>query len=107
MRVRESSALTDIFARDFGERGLARHTADLHVRFLILPADPLVAITDFDDDTWEWWLTETPNPFEGGRSTDWGTESSPASDAAIRFSRRGDDRWEWDSYLALHRSGGL
>jgi hypothetical protein len=107
LRVRQSAGLADILAGDFGEKGLARHTADVHVRLLILPADPFVTVTEFDDETWKWWLTDAPNPFEGGRPTNWGAESVPVSDAAVRFSRRGGDRWQWDSYLALHRNGAL
>ncbi len=105
--TRRRLRLADPFSEDFGTGGLARHAPEVHVRFLILPADPVVAAVQFDEEFWGWWSQDRPNPFEGAASTNWGREALPEATAAIRHERWGDDRWNWNGYLALHRSGGL
>lgn len=93
-------------AESFGTGGLARHVDDVGVRLLILPYDPSASVVEFDADFWEWWMKNRLNPFEGATPTDWGTQSTPTVEAAVRF-HQWDGRWNWGAYLALHRSGAL
>jgi hypothetical protein len=86
---------------------LAQFVSDPAVRLLILPADPTTFIVRFDRDFWSWWGEDRQNPFLGAQRTIWGTQSTPTADAAVTFNRRGDTKWEWESFLALHRHGGL
>jgi hypothetical protein len=106
-RVRALYELVDPLSDTFGTGGLARHAPQVHVRFLILPADPEATIAEFDEAFWEWWMGDRPNPFEGASITNWGEEAKPEASAAVRLQRWRGDPWSWDSYLALHRSGGL
>lgn len=106
-RVRRRLLLVDPLVEDFGTGGLAHHAPDVHVRFVILPADPDAVVVDFDEPFWEWWMQDRPNPFEGAPATNWGRDSLPAATGAVRFNRWTDDRWNWDAYLAMLRSGGL
>lgn len=105
--ARERIQLADPLSADFGTGGLARHAPDVHVRFLILPGDPEAAAVEFDEELWTWWMQDRPNPFEGASATNWGREGLPEANAAVRYDRWRDDRWNWDGYLALLRSGGL
>jgi hypothetical protein len=105
--ARRHLRLIDPLSEDFGTGGLARHAPEVHVRFLVLPPDPDAAAAQFDQDFWAWWMQDRPNPFEGASPTNWGRESLPEATAAVRYERWTDDRWNWNGYLALHRSGGL
>ena len=106
-RERQRLRLVDPLSEDFGTGGLARHAPEVHVRFLILPADPEAAAVQFDEDFWAWWMQDRPNPFEGSSSTNWGREGVAEATAAVRYDRGTDDRWNWNGYLALLRFGGL
>lgn len=105
--ARQRLRLVDALSEDFGRGGLARHAPEIHVRFLIFPADPEAAAVQFDADFWAWWMQDRPNPFEGASLTNWGREGLPEATGAVRYDRWTDDRWNWDGYLALHRCGGL
>jgi hypothetical protein len=105
-RFRDRQRLADPEAVDLGLGGLGRHVPNLSVRFLVLPADPEATVISFDDDFWQWWGEERPNPFHG-RPADWGNYRTPTAEAAVRHDQLADDRWSWDTYLALHRSGTL
>lgn len=98
-RVRQPLGLTDRHSASFNAGGLARLSSDANVRLLILPADPAGVAAAFDDDFWNWWMEDRDNPFEGAHRTDWGSESVPTHDAAVRFDRRRTDQWAWDDYL--------
>src|SRR5206468_2227360 len=89
----------------FGTGGLVRHAPEVRTRFVILPADPMLTVAEFDDEVWEWWQGAWGNPFEGGNATNWGQEQTPTVEAAVRFRRWRDGRWQWDDYVALHRNG--
>jgi hypothetical protein len=106
-RARSRLRLIDTEADDFGTGGLGRFVEDVGVRLLILPADPEANVVEFDNDFWTWWLEDRPNAFEATSRTNWGPRHCPTSDAAVRFDRWTDDRWKWEQYLALHRSGAL
>jgi hypothetical protein len=106
-KARERLHLADPLSGDFGTGGLARHAHDVHVRFLILPGDPETAAVELDEQLWDWWMEDRANPFEGASATNWGREALPEATAAVRCDRWTDDRWNWDGYLALLRSGGL
>jgi len=105
-RVRESLQLIDPLSDTFATGGLARHAPEVNVRFLLLPADPGADVMEFDEEFWAWWMQDRLNPFEGASPTLWGRDGMPAATAAVRYDRS-DDRWNWDSYLALLRCGGL
>lgn len=106
-RIRKTFRLTDPSAEDFGTGGLATLAPEACVRFLILPGDPdSVSIPEFDSSFWEWWGRERPNPFQG-RPTDWGPQRKPTVDAAVRYRPSNSERWRWDTYLAVHRSGAM
>ena len=105
-RAREAIDLTDPRSDKFGRGGLAAHVEDVGVRFLVLPSDPERSVASFETDFWEWWMEDRPNPFEGAAATDWGIQSTPTAHAAVRYNQR-SGKWNWGSYLALHRHGGL
>jgi len=105
--ARRRLGLIDPLSDDFGTGGLGRHAPDVHVRFLVLPSDPEIVAVQFDEDFWAWWMQDRPNPFEGASATSWGREALPEATAAVRYDRWSDDRWNWNGYMALHRSGGL
>ena len=69
--ARDEMGLADPPAEDFGRNGLARCSPAVHIRFLILPADPQATLIQFDTETWTWWQAEWPNPFEGASRTEW------------------------------------
>lgn len=98
--------LADPSSESFGRGGLAAHVEDAGVRFLVFPADPERSRIQFDGDFWEWWMEDRPNPFEGAAPTAWGNQSTPTAHAAVRYNQR-NGKWNWSSYLALHRHGGL
>lgn len=105
-RVRSALLLSDPMSEDFATSGLARHVEDPRVRFLVLPADPDRSVLAFNSEFWEWWKTERDNPFPAQR-TRWGYDHHPTGEAAVVHDHVGNDRWAWDTYLALHRSGSL
>lgn len=105
-RAREIIGLTDPRSDDFAQGGLAAHVEDVGIRFILLPADPEGVPIPFEEDFWEWWMQDRPNPFEGAGVTDWGRQSIPTAHAAVRYNRR-NGKWNWSDYLALHRHGGL
>lgn len=82
--------------------GLGRRVADLSTRIVILPADPTARLLEFDDELWRWWGEDRPAPF-GASPIQW-AEGIPTVDAAVRV-RPGRDTWE--TFLALHRHGGV
>jgi len=106
-RTRARLQLADPLSDAFGTGGLARHAPEVHVRLLILPADPEATVVELDEGLWDWWMQDRPNPFEGASPTKWGGDALPEASAAVRFNRWTGDRWNWDGYLALLRSGGL
>lgn len=105
-RARAPLRLVDPQSEDFGTGGLARFVEDVGVRFLVLPADPELAVLRFDEAFWPWWMQDRPDPFDGAPPTDVGRQSMPTATAAVRFDQR-NRRWEWFQYTALLRSGGL
>jgi hypothetical protein len=84
---------------------LARHVGEVSVRFLILPADPDAALLHFDEEFWAWWRPEREAPFPGRVSC--GHAFHPTGDAAVRHDEHTHDRWAWDIYCALYRSGAF
>lgn len=106
-RAREDLDLVDPTADGFGTGGLARHAPDAHVRFLVLPREPERTNLELDEDMWSWWMEDRPNPFEGAIPTRWGTYRMPHATGAVRTDRWDDDRWKWETYIAMLRSGGL
>lgn len=105
-RAREALKLVDPQNKDFATGGLGRHVEQLSVRLLILPGDPEHDAVGFDESLWSWLKGEFESPFEG-RPTDWGQHPLPTTAAAVRCLQISADRWNWDSYLAIHRHGGL
>lgn len=105
-RYRRRLRLLDPEAADFASGGLAKLAPEVAVRLLIVPADPEEVRVDFDTRLWEWLKAEHQSPF-GGPATDWGRETKPTSEAAVRFEVYTDDKWRWGRYLAVHRHGGL
>jgi hypothetical protein len=76
IRYRERERLVNPTAEDFGAGGLARLIRDPSPRLLVLPSDPEVHISDFDEAFWEWWGSEFDDPGTGGQ-TRWGTDKRP------------------------------
>lgn len=104
-RYRDGLRLGTTHDDGFATGGLARHIAEVSVRFLVLPADPEAALLRFDDEFWAWWRPEREPPFPGRVS--WGHAVHPTGHAAVRHDEAWDDRWAWDTYCALHRSGAF
>lgn len=86
-------------------RGLGVRVKALSARLLILPSDPDSSIMEFDDEAWDWWRACESRVV--GREIDWGHDHRPTATAMIRHDRASDDVWDWNHYLALHRSGAL
>lgn len=86
---------------DIEPAGLARRLEDLSTRIVILPADPCLARLEFDDEMWEWWSEQRFAPF--GAPLHW-NKGVPTVDAAANVRARGH---EWETYLAVHRHGGV
>ncbi|MGH8936131.1 MAG: hypothetical protein ACRDXD_07705 [Acidimicrobiia bacterium] len=107
-RTRKALHLTDPSAEDFGTGGLVALAPEVCVRLLVLPGDPEgIPLPEFDTTFWEWWCRERPNPFQGTRPTDWGSQRKPTVDAAVRYRPHDSEPWRWDTYLALHRNGAM
>lgn len=104
---REPLRLTDPASEGFGTGGLAQFVTDPGVRLLVVPPDPAASLVHLDSGFWTWWSEERQNPFLGAQRTIWGTQTTPTSDAAVTFNRRGDAKWDWESFLALHRNAAL
>lgn len=81
--------------------GLARRMQDLSARLLILPGDPFATDLSFDDEFWGWWTKTRAAPFGG--QVQW-TNTESTVDAAVKYKRRSE---KWDTYLAVHRNGGV
>lgn len=107
LRAREAMNLADPTSAGFGTGGLARHAPDAYVRFLVLPGDPEGTRFQLDGDFWSWWMEDRPNPFEGASRTEWGRHRIPHTSGGVRADRWTDDRWEWETYVAALRNGGL
>jgi hypothetical protein len=103
-RARQALHLLDPSTEDFGDGGLARFVVERSARLLILPADPEAILIEFDEDLWSWWLQDRLDPVTD-MSMSWGTQHKPSSTAVVRFDSYREEGWE--SYLALHRHGGL
>jgi hypothetical protein len=104
---RQEATVDSVHNEAFGSRGLARHSPEIRTRFIILPSDPEASIIDFDSEAWDWWATDVANPFDGGPPTRWGFQRRAISEAAVLCDYLRDNFWNWDKYLALHRSGAL
>jgi hypothetical protein len=105
-RYRNSLRLLDPEAEDFFSGGLVRFAPDVAVRLLILPPDPEAATVELDSKLGEWLKDDHPNPF-GGPPTDWGRQTKPSAEAAVRFESYTNEQWNWGRFLALHRHGGM
>lgn len=81
--------------------GLARRVEELSTRIVILPGDPFSTELQFDDEFWGWWDERRETPFGG--SLHW-NDTVPSIEAAVGFRGYGEG---WDTYLALHRHGGV
>lgn len=103
-RARQPLLLLDPYADGFATGGLVRRVDEPTVRLLVLPPDPEDHRLEFDDDLWRWWLRERQDP-ESGQAMNWWPYHEPTTSAAAKFSLR--RRGNWESYLALHRHGGL
>lgn len=103
-RARETFGLADPGSEEFATGGIPRLAGDIGVRLLILPSDPEACLIEFDQELWDWWLKDRPDPSDG-QPTLWGDQHRPTAHAAVRF--RGYGRESWMRYIALHRHGGL
>ena len=101
-RQRDRLSLLDPQGADFGTRGLAVKIASPTLRFLILPGNPENELVEFDATFWQWWLDPWPDPATG-EPIIW-RNHRPAATAAVLGN--GPEE-QWESYLALHRSGAL
>jgi hypothetical protein len=104
-REREKLGIIDARQEKFASGGLGQYVPNLTVRSVILTADPDGEVIYFDQEFWSWWRTNREGPF-GGPTNDW-ERVIATNTAAVRFHRDVNDLWKWDSYLALHRHGGL
>jgi hypothetical protein len=102
-RVRAGFRMDDPESEDFSTSGLALRVAEPSVRLLILPPDPESLFLDFTPEMWAWWLAERANP-ASGRTGRWSRSERPTSCAMVSHGGLGR---QWQSYLALHRNGGL
>jgi hypothetical protein len=104
-RERERLGLIDICQQGFANGGLGQYVSNLTVRVVILGADPDYELIDFDSEFWSWWKTDRKTPF-GTSPEDWG-RVIPTTSAAVRYRTLLDKSWNWDSYVAVCRHGGL
>lgn len=108
-RARGRLGMASVIDKPFATRGLASRVRDLSVRFLILPSDPDCSRIRFPSEFWDWWQNPPKNPF-GESITSFGSEHSPAVDAAVTY--KPDNRadglpYAWKEYIALTRAGEL
>lgn len=88
--------------------GLGRFVSDLTVRFAILPDDPEARVIDpFEKTFVDGWGNTEQLGLPTGLRTDWGHQVSVTRDAIVRYENYSGSPWVWDSYLALHRHGGV
>ena len=103
-RTRQPLLLLDPQADSFATGGLARRVKEPSVRLLVLPPDPEDMRVEFNENFWAWWLQERRDP-SSGHTIGWWPFHEPTSSAAASFLTRREGVWE--SYLAVHRHGGL
>lgn len=102
--TRKALHLLDVTDEAFGSGDLGQAVDSLSVRVLFLPADPDAWLIDFDQEFWDWWLADIddlPCPTK----VLWGEEARVYSRSAIRC--RDNGLGKLDSYLAIHRHGGI
>ena len=104
-RARSDLGLVDVGSDGFGLGGLGARVPGLTTRILVQPADPEKVITEFDEELWQWWLKLQSSA--GGRKIEWGHEHHATLTAMVRHDRASDDPWQWNRYVALHRTGAL
>lgn len=104
-RARAGLGLVEVGSEDFAAGGLGARVPGLSARLLVLPSDPEGTVTEFDGELWQWWLNL--NSQVEGRTIDWGHEHHATLTAMVRHDRVSDDPWQWNRYLALHRTGAL
>lgn len=103
-RARQPLLLLDPHVDGFATGQLASRVGEPSVRLLVLPPDPEDVRVSFDEDFWAWWREERRDP-SSGCTMNWWPFDEPTSSAAVSFVTRREG--VWDSYLALHRNGGL
>lgn len=82
-------------------KGLPSRVVELSTRIVTLPGDPFDTRLSFDDGFRAWWERDRPAPFEV--RIGW-NHHVPTLDAAVWVERGSQG---WNSYLALHRHGGI
>lgn len=102
---RESQLLLDPKREDYAMGGLGVFVEKLDARLLFLPADPSSDVVSLDDETIEWLKTERPSPYQGAPIA-WGFRSRATGSALVVYDQYREDG-EWNSYLAVHRHGGV
>jgi hypothetical protein len=101
-RTPQPLTLIDAGSKDFAIHGLAVPLTDPRLRLVILTADPRHEFIEFDRNFWEWWSKGWFDPATN-RSIDWRNRRSSANGACLGTGPEEN----WQSYVALLRSGGL
>ena len=104
-REHERLGFIDIRQQGFARGGLGQYVSDLTVRLVILGGDPERDLIEFDDEFWSWWKGNHVSPF--GRATEDWERLIPTTHAAVRYHPHSSRSWDWGSYIALCRNGGL